>query len=135
MKFEDIFLSDVPRISQEFGENPEMYAQFGMIGHNGIDFACPTGTPIYATHSGIVTVERKTTGYGFAVRIDNTEVQVIFAHLSKIFVKNGDVINKGDKVGDSGNTGNSTGPHLHYGMREKDKQGADKNYKMDTLGG
>ena len=134
MNFEDIFKGKLPPISQEFGENPEIYAQFGMIGHNGIDFACIVGTPLYATHDGIVSTKKSTKGYGMEVRIDNQHYQIIYAHLSKFVVKNGDAVKKGQLIGYSGNTGFSTGPHLHYGIREKTELGNISDYKNGFFG-
>lgn len=91
-------------------------------GHNGIDFAIVTGTPIYSSQAGRVSVAREDkTGYGTHVRIeheiDGVKRLTIYGHLSKLLVAVGDVVDIHTKIGLSGSTGNSTGPHLHYELR------------------
>ena len=107
------------RVSQEFGERPDVYKQFGMKGHNGIDFACAIGTPLYSPFEGVCSVKHQGTGaYGLSIRIKNDKYEVIFAHLSEANIKPGQVVLPGTKIGKSGNSGFSTGPHLHFGIRE-----------------
>jgi len=87
--------------------------------HLGIDIARPTGTPIFATHTGRITqVQHSNTGYGNMVRlrgegIDGLIYEVIFAHLDQIYVTNGQYVEQGDLMATVGNTGDSTGAHLH----------------------
>lgn len=108
------------RISQMFGMNPSMYAKFGLKGHNGLDFASTAGTPVYACMSGEVTVSHQgKKGYGLHVRITNDKYQVVYGHLSEEFVSSAKSVEKGDLLGYTGNTGFSTGPHLHFGVRER----------------
>ncbi len=87
--------------------------------HAGIDVGAKTGTPIYAADNGIVTVsEFKNNGYGNFVSIDHGNGFVTYyAHCSELLVKEGDVVAKGDLIAKVGNTGRSTGPHLHFEIR------------------
>ncbi|MBO4217686.1 MAG: peptidoglycan DD-metalloendopeptidase family protein [Clostridia bacterium] len=99
--------------------------------HYGIDFAVPQGTPIYAADGGIVinayTVEQtagtSSWSYGTFILIQHVsddgriDMRTIYAHLSKLSVKVGDVVMKGQLIGYSGATGNVTGPHLHFELR------------------
>lgn len=109
-----------PRISQEFGKNPKMYKQFNMKGHNGRDYSVPVGTPVYAPMDGIVKVkDSKDVGYGLHIKLRNAfkALEVIEAHLSEVVVKNDQKVMMGDLIGYSGNSGYSTGAHLHDGVR------------------
>lgn len=90
--------------------------------HDGVDFACKTGTPVYAARKGIVTPNNWGASYGQHIVQRRTypfktKNHLIYAHLSKIFVKPGEKIKRGQLIGLSGNTGNSTGAHLHFGER------------------
>jgi len=107
-----------PRITQVFGENQHIYKQFGMEGHNGIDHGVPVGTPVIAPFCGEVKIKKSGDGYGWHVRIRNKlrSMEVVLGHLSNIMIERG-WVNMGDLVGFSGNTGFSTGPHLHTGVR------------------
>ena len=117
------------RVSQHFGENAQYYSQWNLPGHNGIDFATPTGTPILAVAPGIVTqVRNDDTGYGHHVRVVHTasngkRFEAIYGHFSQNIVQAADengnptVVQAGTVLGLSGNTGNSTGPHLHFEIR------------------
>lgn len=86
--------------------------------HEGIDMAGPVGTPIHVTGDGVVTFAGRSGAYGNLIKIRHelgTETR--YAHLSRIHVKVGDRVSQGDRIGDMGNTGRSTGPHLHYEVR------------------
>ncbi len=83
--------------------------------HEGMDFAGATGTPIYATGTGLVEVPHGTTGYGNQVFINHGfGYKTRYAHLSKVLVHPGQLVKRGEKIGELGNTGLSSGPHLHY---------------------
>lgn len=85
--------------------------------HEGIDIANSTGTPVYATADGVVSKAQTANGWGKVVNIDHTDgYMTLYAHLHSIRVKAGDVVGKGQIIGLMGNTGMSTGPHLHYGI-------------------
>lgn len=119
---EDLYLIEPienPRITQEFGLNPQIYDQFGMDGHNGRDYGHPIGTPIYASADGkIIRVMNDKVGYGLHIRQWAENIgELVYAHLSKANVGQNDVVKEGQLIGWVGNTGFSTGPHLHFGFR------------------
>ena len=83
--------------------------------HRGVDIAVSLGTPVYAGIRGIVTFAGKRGNYGNLVEIKGSDgIKVRYAHLSKIDVVAGQRVSDGEKVAETGNTGMSTGPHLHY---------------------
>ncbi|MDO5369913.1 DUF5930 domain-containing protein [Paracoccus sp. (in: a-proteobacteria)] len=86
--------------------------------HQGLDLAGPVGTPIFSTADGVVTFAGWQRGYGNLIKIQHelgTETR--YGHLSKIRVKAGQKVSRNSLIGDMGNTGRSTGPHLHYEVR------------------
>ncbi len=86
--------------------------------HEGLDFPANTGDPIYAAAGGIVSASEQTPDYGKIVKIDHgSGLETRYAHASKLLVKAGDRVEKGQKIAEVGNTGRSTGPHLHYEIR------------------
>ncbi|WP_198586181.1 M23 family metallopeptidase [Roseovarius salinarum] len=86
--------------------------------HNGSDFAAPHGTPIHATADGVVTHAGWQSGYGRMVKIEHAfGVETRYAHMAKIRVNEGQRVSRGQRIGDMGNTGRSTGTHLHYEVR------------------
>jgi murein DD-endopeptidase MepM/ murein hydrolase activator NlpD len=86
--------------------------------HAGTDFAAPHGTPIYSTADGVVIHADWLSGYGRLVKIQHEfGIETRYAHMSKIRVKVGDRVSRGQRIGDMGNTGRSTGTHLHYEVR------------------
>lgn len=90
--------------------------------HKGTDFAAPHGTPIYATADGVVTHAGWLSGYGRLVKIEHAfGIETRFAHNSKLHVKVGQRVSRGQKISDMGNTGRSTGTHLHYEVRVSGK--------------
>jgi murein DD-endopeptidase MepM/ murein hydrolase activator NlpD len=95
-----------PRVSPWSGQ-PEF--------HSGIDLATPIGTPVKATAAGTVKVAGAAEGYGLAVYVDHGHgFESRYGHLQKVSVARGQRVERGEVVGLSGNTGRSTGPHLHY---------------------
>jgi hypothetical protein len=85
--------------------------------HEGVDFAVPQGTPVYAAADGVVTGARPNGGYGNWIRIDHADgAATVYGHLSRFAprLKPGASVVRGELVGFSGNTGRSTGPHLHF---------------------
>lgn len=113
-------------LSSKFG--PRKHPLFKRhINHNGIDFAAPKGRKIKAADSGYILVagqKQKYKGYGNITIIDHGErkedgkrVSTIYAHQSRIMVRQGDFVKKGDVIGWVGDTGYATGPHLHFELR------------------
>lgn len=103
-------------LTQGFGENPSSYAKFGMKGHNGLDYGLPTGTNVLAPHAGkVVEVSNDPTGYGVYVKIESDKEGSVLAHLKDTLVPVGATVTEGQLIAHSNNTGNSTGPHLHWG--------------------
>jgi murein DD-endopeptidase MepM/ murein hydrolase activator NlpD len=83
--------------------------------HTGLDFPATPGTPIYAAAGGVVVTQEFQPEYGNIIEIDHgNDLISRYAHASKVGVKNGDLIKRGQKIGEVGNTGRSTGPHLHF---------------------
>lgn len=104
-------------ITSRFGNRPDPFFG-GLAMHAGIDFRSPVGGEIHATGSGKVVNAGPSGGYGNMVEIDHgLGFSTRFGHMSKILVKVGDEISAGDVIGYSGNTGRSTGPHIHYEVR------------------
>ena len=108
-------LKDNQRITSHYGlrHHPQTHKKQR---HTGIDFRAKIGTPVYATADGVVefagTVSR---GYGKLVMLNHaTGFKTVYAHLSSYLVRNGAVVKKGQAIAKSGNSGISTGPHLHY---------------------
>lgn len=107
-------------MTQSYADHVERARANGWTNYNGgIDWAVPQGTPVTAAAPGRVTVARHdATGYGMHVRIQHDGGYLtIYAHLSVLMVQTGAVVQVGQIVGKSGNTGNSTGPHLHFELR------------------
>lgn len=115
--------TDVP-ISQQFGERRDYYAVVSHTpGHNGIDLATNVGTQVYAPITGVlVEVAYDQRGWGWYIKLASTWEELaphwLLAHLSSIGAsKVGDQVEAGTPVALSGNTGNSSGPHIHVGWR------------------
>ena len=102
-------------ISSRFGNRPNPFTGQGSELHGGLDFKGNTGEPIQATASGRVSFAGTHNGYGQMVEVTHKHgYRTVYAHLSRIDVKNGQTVQAGDVVGLLGSTGRSTGPHLHY---------------------
>lgn len=86
--------------------------------HNGVDFAASSGTPLYSTADGVVVHAGWSAGYGRLVKIQHEfGIETRYAHLSKLRVKVGQRVSRGDRIGDMGASGRVTGVHLHYEVR------------------
>ncbi len=92
--------------------------------HTGSDFPVNEGTPIHTTIGGKVVWAGSNGPWGNLVVVENDGYQIWLAHLSSIQVSEGDILDYGDVVGLSGNTGNSTGAHLHYGIKHMTEAGS-----------
>jgi len=109
------------RISSTFGNRRDPILNRSAF-HSGIDFAVPSGTPVRATGAGTVIKAGRNGGYGNMVEIRHANgLTTRYAHMSRILVKTGQKVAVGTIVGKSGNTGRSTGPHLHYEVRQNTK--------------
>lgn len=101
--------------------------------HNGIDLSAPVGTKVYAMMDGVV----KRIGYddrsGNFVVIDHGAYLVSYCHLSKILVTKGEQVKAGQTTCLSGNTGDSTGPHVHYGLRDRDGKWCNPQILLDLV--
>jgi murein DD-endopeptidase MepM/ murein hydrolase activator NlpD len=96
-----------------------------MARHEGIDFAAPPGTPIHAAAGGVVLSAEFHPEYGNVVEIDHgNQLTTRYAHALRMLVRPGDLVKRGQKIAEVGNTGRSTGPHLHF---EVHSQGVAQN--------
>lgn len=90
--------------------------------HKGIDIIIPCGTPVIATADGVVRLSGAMNGYGLLIVVEHGEgIYSAYAHLSKLFVKVGDIVKKEDIIGLSGATGRVSTAHLHYEVRKGEK--------------
>lgn len=123
------------RLTQKFGERPAYYKKYGMAGHNGYDLA-PTSigqhnVPVFAPHDGTCRVLNDgNVGYGLHVELlsqpynaEGKRRKSTLAHLDRILVSNGQMINQGDIVGIMGETGDAEGIHLHWTYKIADRNG------------
>ena len=102
--------------------------------HYGIDFTAPRGTEIQATGNGTVVRANFSSTYGYVVEIDHGYgYKSLYAHMNKFFVKRGDKVVRGQKIGLVGSTGRSTAPHLHYEIRHKGRQINPISHCLDGL--
>ncbi len=108
-------------ITSDYGLRPNPLGG-GVEFHNGIDFGVNVGTPVHATGNGVVESAGWKAGYGNCVVIDHPfGYRSLFGHLSQTLVKPGEVVQRGQRIALSGNSGRSTGPHLHYTLFYGDK--------------
>ena len=106
---------DFARVSSYFSTGRYHPILHKMRAHKGIDYAAPTGTPIRSAGDGKVVFAGVRNGFGNVVMIQHGGVYTtLYAHMSKISVKNGARVNQGQTIGAVGKTGLATGPHLHY---------------------
>ncbi|MGL4393678.1 MAG: peptidoglycan DD-metalloendopeptidase family protein [Brevinema sp.] len=127
------FVNPMPRyrrISSHFGWRRHPVLGYRLL-HAGTDFAAPTGTPVHAAREGRVTYADWNGSFGMYINIrHNNGYTTSYAHLSRIDVKKGDWVTAGERIALSGNTGRSTGPHLHFELR---KYGQPKNALLNGL--
>lgn len=116
--FRQPFVGDYP-ITLDYGEKfPPLYTDESP--HRGIDYGTPMDTPVLASAEGTVTyVGNLSVGYGKHIMIQHAEgYMTVYAHLDRIDVEAHQKVYKGEQIGLSGNSGNSTGPHLHFEVRK-----------------
>jgi murein DD-endopeptidase MepM/ murein hydrolase activator NlpD len=110
--------ADVNLITSDFGLRQDPFHSSSAF-HTGIDLGGPTGTLIYASADGVVTLAEFNGSYGNTIKIRHSSTyETLYGHLSSIIVKDGAPVKKGDIIGKMGSTGRSTGPHLHYEILE-----------------
>lgn len=108
---------DPVRFTSGFGYRRDPFGR-GRRMHSGVDWAGAYGTPIYSSADGVVTKAGWQSGYGRIVTVQHVfGVETRYAHLSKINVRVGQRVSRGDRIGGMGNSGRSTGTHLHYEVR------------------
>lgn len=124
------YVEDIQRYAEAFQKerirpvNGEITAYFGQHGdywtggHHGVDFKAKTGTPVLAAAGGVVTLAGWNGVYGKCIIVSNGIYDFLYGHLSEISVKEGDTVMAGKIIGLTGNTGKSSGPHLHFEVRE-----------------
>jgi murein DD-endopeptidase MepM/ murein hydrolase activator NlpD len=106
----------VPEVSTGSGFGWRIDPFTGMSAlHQGLDFPAAVGTPVLSAAGGVVVTQEVQPNYGLVIELDHgNDVLTRYAHLSRTFVKKGDLIKRGQKMAEVGNTGRSTGPHLHF---------------------
>ena len=110
-------LRDAFRFTSPFGVRQDPKG-WGTRMHAGTDFAAGYGTPIYTTADGVVTHAGWSNGYGRLIKIQHAfGIETRYGHLSQIRVTVGQKVSRGERIGDMGNSGRSTGTHLHYEVR------------------
>jgi murein DD-endopeptidase MepM/ murein hydrolase activator NlpD len=102
------------RVTDDFGFRKDPFTRRTKY-HDGIDIGADYGISIKASASGIVTLAERTSGYGLAVKISHGRgIYTLYGHASKLLVKVGQTVKKGDVIAKVGSSGRSTGPHLHF---------------------
>ena len=115
------------------GAESQAYGSHNGDFHHGLDIATPSGSIVRAARAGKVTKTDWFGVYGLTVMIDHGNgVETLYAHNSKVVVKVGDSVNGGEEISISGNTGNSTGPHLHFEIRHNGKTVDPESYLPKT---
>lgn len=113
-------------ISFGFGEVPtnpivkEQYQRWGLVGHNGVDFALPVGTEVTAAANGRVIQTGSNDDFGISVTVEHIWGQSLYAHLQESKVLLNARVKSGETIGLSGQTGNTFGAHLHFAIRPRD---------------
>jgi murein DD-endopeptidase MepM/ murein hydrolase activator NlpD len=104
------------RITSYFGWRSNINDPSQREFHAGVDLSVPNGTPVKATMCGQVTEAGWSNLYGWVVSVSNGNITTLYGHNSALYVSVGDWVEKGQVIAASGNTGRSTGPHVHYGI-------------------
>lgn len=121
-------LASYTRVSDDYGMRIHPTLKVEQF-HNGVDFASPSGTAIYAAYDGIVVAATYSTTMGNYIMIDHGDgLYTIYMHASALYVKKDDVVARGNKIAAVGSTGRSTGPHLHFSVRKNGEYTSPWNY-------
>jgi len=129
-----VALKDFARISDYFGSRNDPFTGKRTM-HHGMDFTGPEGSDIYATGDGVV-VEAGYSFYGYGNRVvidHGYGYKTVYAHLEKIIIDEGDKVKRGDVIGSLGNTGRSTGAHLHYEVKLNNRPVDPINYYFNDI--
>ncbi len=113
----ELFVWPVPGtdVTSRYGRRKDPVEGAGRRKHRGVDIGCPVGTPVLAMAEGYVVSARRSAGSGLTIRLAHAdELTSLYAHLSRIKVKRGQLVRAGQLIGLSGATGRVTGPHLHF---------------------
>ena len=122
---------DHSRLSSRYGHRRDPFTRKFKF-HEGDDFSARTGTPVYATADGRVRLSKYYSTFGNYIEIDHGNgYRTIFGHLSSRKVKKGEKVIRGQKIGEVGNTGRSTAPHLHYEIQYNKRSKDPKDYYFD----
>ncbi|MBU8892696.1 MAG: M23 family metallopeptidase [Bacteroidales bacterium] len=129
-----VAIKDFTRISDYFGSRRDPFTGKSTM-HHGMDFTGPEGSDIFSTGEGVVVESGYSFhGYGNRVVIDHGYgYKTVYAHLKKIFVDEGQKVKRGDVIGSLGNTGRSTGAHLHYEVKLYNKPIDPINYYFNDI--
>lgn len=121
-------LASYTRISSDYGMR--LHPTLGVeVFHSGVDFAAPKGTAIYAAYDGVVIASAYSPIMGNYIMVDHGgSLFTIYMHASALYVNKGDAVVKGEVIASVGSTGRSTGPHLHFGVREGGQYVSPWNY-------
>ena len=135
--FRLLWPTDYPVITQPFGAHPEIYQQWGLPGHEGVDIRAPLNTNIYAAADGEVYLVDDDPGgaYGKQVRIRHRDgYRTVYAHLNTILVQQGQFVKAGQLIAKADSTGNSTGSHLHLTLKlDGATARGETNYPYDII--
>lgn len=126
--------SDLKRMASGYGYRIHPIYKVRKM-HWGMDFSAPTGTEIFATGDGkVVEVKKKYNGYGHHIKIQHGfGYETLYAHMSKILVKRGQRVERGEVIGLVGSTGTSVAPHLHYEVFKEGKRVNPAHYYFNDL--
>ena len=107
------------RVSAPYGWRKDPFTGENAF-HRGVDLACAEGTPVLAALDGLVTAARRGTAYGNYVRLTHGDGQeTLYAHMQYLYVRAGEVVAAGQRLGTAGQTGRATGAHLHFELRRQ----------------
>ncbi len=109
------------RVSSKFGLRRDPFDHSQMARHNGLDLSTPSNSEVYSMFAGKVIRVSSDNRSGNFVTVQHGDYTISFCHLTKALVKSGDMVKPGDIIALSGNTGRSTGPHLHLTVRRNGK--------------
>lgn len=124
---------DLKRTASGYGTRIDPFYKIPMF-HSGMDFTAPIGTDIYATGDGVVTLASRKQGYGNCVIIDHGyDYKTLYGHIDKYNVRVGQKVKRGEVIATVGNTGRSTGAHLHYEVIYKGRHDNPAKYYFQDL--